>query len=77
MHPRRPHASPTRMSMVASLAEWCRDVLFGTDMIDSEDQGNGLRVFTAVLLPPSIRTTHSAPFRIFSDDNPSKRGSGR
>ena len=36
-------------AMVASLAEWCRDVLFGTDMIDSEDQGNGLRVFTAVL----------------------------
>ena len=35
--------------IVAGLAEWCRDVLFGTEVIDSEDQGNGLSVLTPML----------------------------
>ena len=36
-------------AMVAGLAEWCRDVLFAADVLDSGDRGNGLVIFTAVL----------------------------
>ena len=36
-------------AMAAGLAEWCDDVLFGTHVLDSEDRGDGLAVFNAVL----------------------------
>ena len=36
-------------AVAAGLADWCSDVLFATDVLDSGDQGNGLSVFTAVL----------------------------
>ncbi len=36
-------------AMVVGLAEWCRDVLFAADVLDSGDRGNGLATFTAVL----------------------------
>ena len=36
-------------AVVSGLAEWCRDVLFATDVLDSGDRGNGLATFTAVL----------------------------
>ena len=36
-------------AVIADLAEWCRDVLFATDVLDSGDQGNGIAILTAVL----------------------------
>ena len=35
--------------IVAGLTEWCRDVLFGTEAIDTEDQANGLSVLAPML----------------------------
>ena len=69
---RRPDASEAAARLaeadviVADLAEWCRDVLFGTDVIDSEDQGNGLSVLT-----PMLTTQYPEhAFRGISDPEP-------
>ena len=35
--------------IVGGLAEWCGDVLFGTDLMHAEDQGQGLSVLTVLL----------------------------
>ena len=40
---------PEAAAMIAGLAEWCRAVLFGADVIDSDDQGNGLSFLVARL----------------------------
>ena len=37
--------------MVGGLAEWCGDVLFGTDLMDAEDPGQGLSVLLATRYP--------------------------
>ena len=78
-------------AMTAALAEWCRNVLYGTDVLDSGDQGNGLSVFTAVLttqypddafraiLDPRQRQSLEAGFRALIErrDHPQRDVMGR